>query len=387
MIIFALLSVAAIFLLLAAHPFFTYPLSLRVLRFVGFRARTPIIATASGEPQYPRFALCTCAYNEENVIRAKVENMIALAATVPNTDVLVYVDGSSDETGNILTAFSRQITVIQSSERQGKTHGMNELVARTTASVLVFSDANVRLDLAVLKRLSEYFLNPNVGCVCGNLIYTNDSESTTAQVGSLYWRGEQAIKRLESTWGRVMGADGSLFAVRAKSYRKPPSNLIDDFYVSLKVLLSGDDVIQVDDVIAYERSATRSAEELLRKARIACQAFNVHRALWPEISRMPASTIYMYISHKLLRWLSVFFLVMSGTLAFMALCIAGHARGASIAVCVAGGAIAAGWRWQIRPLSQIADMLLALAGTGYGVIQSFRGTSYRTWEPAASIRE
>lgn len=362
-------------------------MSLRVWRYIGFRGKTPAIPDAYAPSQDLRFALCTCAYNEESVIRAKAENLIALAGTAPNTDVLVYVDGCSDETGTILKSFSRQITVVHSSERHGKTHGMNQLVDLTTASVLVFSDANVRLDLGVLKRLGEHFSNPRVGCVCGNLIYTNESESTTAQIGSVYWKGEQTIKQLESIWGQVIGADGSLFAVRANAYRRPPSHLIDDFYVSLGVLLSGYHVIQVGNVVAYERSATRSQEEFYRKARIACQAVNVHRALWPEISRMPILTLYMYISHKVLRWLCVYFMGSSAILIFIGLCFAGHATAASITACATGGAIVAGWRWKIRPVSQIADILLALVGTGYGVIQSFRGNNYRTWEPAASIRQ
>jgi len=61
-----------------------------------------------------------------------------------------------------------------------------------------------------------HFADPRIGCVCGHLIYTNRDANVTAQIGSLYWRSEELIKRLETRTGSVMGADGSLFAVRRR---------------------------------------------------------------------------------------------------------------------------------------------------------------------------
>ena len=43
-----------------------------------------------------RVALCVCAYNEEEVIRAKVQNMLAMRDAVPDLQILVYVDAASD---------------------------------------------------------------------------------------------------------------------------------------------------------------------------------------------------------------------------------------------------------------------------------------------------
>ena len=52
-----------------------------------------------------------------------------------------------------------------------------------------------------------------------------------------------------------------------------------------------------------ERSASSWREEYRRKVRIACQAWNVHRALWPELKRAPPLKLYGYVSHRLLKWL------------------------------------------------------------------------------------
>ena len=53
-----------------------------------------------------------------------------------------------------------------------------------------------------------------------------------------------------------------------------------------------------------------------RKIRIACQAFNVHRLLWPQNPPAGALDRYKYVSHKLLRWFSIY------TLAGAVLCLA-----------------------------------------------------------------
>ena len=36
--------------------------------------------------------------------------------------------------------------------------------------------------------------------------------------------------------------------------------------------------------------------------------------------------------------------------------------------------------------AQIADLLLAMLGTGLGVLRSMRGERFQTWTPASSIR-
>ena len=91
----------------------------------------------------------------------------------------------------------------------------------------------------MLDKLRRTFEDPEIGCVCGNLIYTNGKDSVTASTGSLYWRLEEGIKRLEQETGSVMGADGSLFAIRRSLHQAPPDHIIDDMFVSFWVLIQG----------------------------------------------------------------------------------------------------------------------------------------------------
>jgi cellulose synthase/poly-beta-1,6-N-acetylglucosamine synthase-like glycosyltransferase len=381
-----LFSIGVLALLFALHPFVTYPLSLLAWRRWSGRAEAGAPARTT-QPSALRFAVCTCAYNEARVIEAKLENLLALRDDHPDLEILVYVDQSSDATAEICRRYADRITLHVAAQRTGKTHGMNLLVARTNADVVVFSDANVMLDPNVLLRLEDHFADARVGCVCGNLVYTNADASTTARSGSLYWRFEEWVKRLETDTGSVMGADGSLFAIRRALHEPPPDHIIDDMYVSFMVLCSGHRVVQAQDVRAYEESVTAMGEEFRRKVRIACQAFNVHRLMWPRLKQLSAGSLYKYVSHKLLRWFTIYLLA----LAFVAFMGAALAAGAfEVAALMAIVPLALwlfGHRWPVQPFAQLFDILSAFAGAGLGVWRSLLGEVYQTWNPAASIRK
>lgn len=369
-------------LFLALHPFLTYPLSLLVLRRVHHRPlRQPETPAAES------FAVCVCAYNEEGVIREKAENLLAVKRSIPGLEVFVYVDAASDGTAAILREFEDQFTVHVSPERHGKTYGMNLLVAKATASIVIFTDANVMLDVETLPLLRRYFADPEVGCVCGHLIYTNARDSVTAATGSLYWRLEEKIKQLESETGSLMGADGSIFAIRRRLHHPPPDNIIDDMFVSFNILCDGYRIVRAPEVKAYEDSVTSPKEEFRRKVRIACQAFNVHKLLWKRLRRLGPLDLYKYISHKLLRWMALYTLALAVLLIEAAIVLAGQPVAALVLAILGAIGLWVGRTFQVTPLSQIWDILTAFAGTGLGVWRSLRGEKFQTWTPAASIRK
>jgi cellulose synthase/poly-beta-1,6-N-acetylglucosamine synthase-like glycosyltransferase len=382
-----LFVIACIFFACAAHPFSSYPLSLLAIN--ARRRGAPKGAAASARNLGPvRFAICTSAYNEEKVIGAKLRNLLEVKAASPYpVELLLYIDAASDSTAQIAAQFSEQVTVINGATRHGKTHGMNRLVERTQADLIVFTDANVMLDPNLLDHLAPYFDDGRVGCVCGNLNYVNARDSVTASTGSLYWRLEEFVKREESKLGSVMGADGSLFAMRRSLHQPPPDHLIDDMYVSLHVLCSGYRVVQASDVKAYEDSVSVAAEEFNRKVRIACQAFNVHRVIWPALARCGLVTRYMYVSHKLMRWFSIYFLVASALCFAAGLVAAGQGSLALFLAVLCGFALYVGARFRVTPLTQLVDVLSALLGAGLGIWNSLRGQVYQTWKPAASVRK
>src|SRR5260370_40899875 len=72
---------------------------------------------------------------------------------------------------------------------------MNLLASKAQAPILIFTDAIVIMDMECVRDFKRYFADPEIGCVCGNLVYTNDDASATASSGSAYWRVGGALKK------------------------------------------------------------------------------------------------------------------------------------------------------------------------------------------------
>lgn len=379
---FLLFLLSGLCAFLVVHPFVTYPLTLKLLRRRVHRPLKPVT-----NPPAETFAICVCAYNEAAVIREKAENLRALQRALPGLEVLIYVDAASDKTAEILSDYKDHFFLHISPERHGKTHGMNLLVAQAKASVIVFSDANVMIDPGSLEALRPYFADPEVGCVCGHLRYVNAGESVTAATGSLYWKLEEHIKQLETETGSLMGADGSIFAIRRHLHHPPPDDIIDDMFVSFSILCDGYRIVRAPDVTASEESVTASREEFRRKIRIACQAFNVHRLLRPRLRTLGMLDRYKYVSHKLMRWFAIYWLALAVVLFEASLWAAGYPLAGLALIGLGVLGLWGGDRLRVSPVPQIVDILLAFLGTGLGVWRSLHGERFQTWAPAQSIRD
>lgn len=380
---------AGFLFLVALHPFVFYPLSLRIARMIRHRPvnHAALASTATDDTAPLSYAVCVCAYNESAIIRTTIENLIALRATTPDLQILLHVDGNADGTADIAREYADQIDLIVSPERKGKTFGMNRLLSVARADIVLFTDATVSIDPRAIVNLAKYFQDPAVGCVAGHLRYTNLDETPTAFVGSFYWRLEEGIKQLESDTGSIMGADGSIYAIRRELFTPVPEDMIDDMYISLRVLCDGYRIVRAPDVYAYEKSVTDSREEFRRKIRIACQAFAAHNFLRPALAQLGPLDRYKYVSHKLIRWFTAY------TLAAAALLfIVGVGLTWGLIPAVAGTAAALvllglGYWVGLRPVTMITDILVSFLATAIGVWKAGTGHRIRTWEPASSIRK
>lgn len=381
----SVLAAAGILIVLfAIWPFGPYQLSLLAARSF---YRFPRVQVPTKPSQAETFAICLCVYNEAAVIRDKLEDMLRLREAAGDLDIAVYVDAAYDGTAEIVKEYASRIRAVVSPERRGKTYGMNLLVGETAASIIMFTDANVRVDPAAVQVLQRYFADPAVGCVCSDLRYVNAGASATASVGSAFWSFNEWSKGLETATGSVIGADGSLFAIRRRLHCPVPKGLFDDIYVSLCILLGGARVVRAPELKAYESHATSAGDEFQRKARIACECMAVHFELWSRIRRLDWWHLYKYLGHRLLRWIGGYLLLAAAACLFVAasLKIGFAAVGLSALLACLFWAAALSLR---LPLAGAAwNILLAFAGNALGVWRACRGVRAVTWEPPLSARQ
>ncbi|MDH3604875.1 MAG: glycosyltransferase, partial [Candidatus Tectomicrobia bacterium] len=154
--------------------------------------------TRHDETYLPTVSLVIAAYNEEKVLREKLENSLALDYPEDKLEIVVASDGSTDLTNEIAASYaSRGVRLHHVSPRGGKTRALNRVVPRTHGDILVLSDANTMYQPDAIRKLVRHFADPRVGAVSGDVRLV-DAAETHAHSEGLYYRYERWLQRMES---------------------------------------------------------------------------------------------------------------------------------------------------------------------------------------------
>jgi poly-beta-1,6-N-acetyl-D-glucosamine synthase len=297
MITAAILLLAGLFV----YPFLLYPAILRVLTL----RKTQRNSSPVERTDYPTLALLICALNEERIIGEKMENSLALEYPKDRLRILVVSDGSTDRTSEIVREYEQAgITLTERKERRGKIANLNEVIPTLEQEIVVLSDANVLYRSDALLRLVERFSDPSVGCVSGKVILKDTTEAldgSTKDYYSLEWFLQEQASILYS----MVGADGAMYAFHRELFRPCPNDtIIEDFVIPMAIIGQGRRVVLQPTALAWEKGSVSLHEEYRRKVRIAAGAMQalIRGDGWPRNGDPRLWLIF--ISHKLLRWMS-----------------------------------------------------------------------------------
>ncbi len=286
-------------LMLLVYSYFIYPLILKILV-------NPQKIKLTTPDTLPSVNIIIAAYNEESCIKERIEN--ALAQDYQGTlQILVASDGSDDATGEIIESFiDKRVKAYNFPENRGKISVLNDLVKKSSADILVFTDANTDFNKDVVTILVNSF-NDKVGVVSGELIL--ETEDGNQNLDGLYWRYEQFLKKCESQLGSLLGANGAIYAMRRELYLPLPTDtIVDDFCIVMNVKKQGYDVLYNDTAIATEEVAPSLSDEYGRRVRIGIGNYKAFFAnLW-ALSPAQGILSWCYWSHKVLRWFAPHFM-------------------------------------------------------------------------------
>lgn len=257
------------------------------------------------ESQFPDVTLMICAFNEEEIIKEKMENIRQLDYPKDKLCVMWVTDGSSDHSNELLSEYGDEITLVFSPERRGKAAAMQHGLQVNKSEYVVFTDANTMLNPGSIKEIVRLFMREDVGCVSGEKRVAARHEGQAAAEGEgIYWKYESTLKRWDSALYSAMGAAGELFAVRMSVYEAAPSNaLLDDFMISMLILKKGYKIAYTSDAYAMEYGSANIKEESKRKRRIA--AGGLQSIWWLRSLMNPFKypiTSFLFVSHRVLRW-------------------------------------------------------------------------------------
>lgn len=251
----------------------------------------------------PEVTLFIAAYNEEDIVAAKMKNCHALSYPVDKLKIVWVTDGSNDHTNEYLKKYP-EVTVLFQPERRGKTAALNRGIQHVTTPYVVFTDANTMLNADAITEIVRQFSNPKVGCVAGEKrVETATAQGATAGEG-IYWKYESALKALDYRLYSAVGAAGELFAVRTELFEQmPPDTLLDDFILSLRIAQKGYKIAYCKEAYATETASLNMKEEEKRKIRIAAGGLQSVWRLRSLFNIFRYGTLsFQFISHRVLRW-------------------------------------------------------------------------------------
>ena len=126
----------------------------------------------------------------------------------------------------------------------------------------------------------------------------------------LYWAYETWVKSLESKCSSLLGANGSIFAMRKAAYYPINEKRGDDFELPVRAVLAGYAAILEPEAVSIEDVSTDTAAEFKRRVRIVSWNLASALILLKEAFRKRNwLLVYQLLSHKIMRWLVPFFMV------------------------------------------------------------------------------
>ena len=257
-------------------------------------------------PEYPinipKISLLIAAYNEQDVISAKLENVLALDYPIEKLQVIVAADGSSDDTSNIVSTYiKRGVELSYHPERRGKMAAINRAFPIAKNEIIVFSDANNIYSPKTLRELVKPFSDPRVGAVSGSKNLLDGGDALT-KADSLYWQYESFIKTQETRLGSCTGVSGEILAIRTNLFRAPPDWIInDDFYIAMSILKQGYKVVYAPDARSFEHSSLTEKDEATRRSRIVAGRYQTMLLAAQLLPWRSPILVWQVISHKMMR--------------------------------------------------------------------------------------
>ncbi|MBU1044920.1 MAG: glycosyltransferase family 2 protein [Candidatus Omnitrophica bacterium] len=259
---------------------------------------------------FPTVTLLIPAYNEQPVIKAKIENSLALEYPKDKLKIVIASE-STDNTNQLVSEYLDQGIVLHAfAQRRGKSRMLYDVVGKTTGEIIVFSDANAMYKPDVISKLVRNFNDRKIGGVLGSLIITNPDDSSISEGESVFKKYESILRKANTAVHSIIGADGTMLAIRRDLYKPISPERGDDFEIALRIRVQGYGMVFEPEAISYEKASVDFQAEIKRKRRIVSWFWKSALILLSEmVNPWQGFLIFQVISNKIMRWLSPVFLI------------------------------------------------------------------------------
>jgi cellulose synthase/poly-beta-1,6-N-acetylglucosamine synthase-like glycosyltransferase len=257
-------------------------------------------------PVTPPLSVIIVGHNEGATIGDKIRNTLAFDYPPDKLEIIVGSDGSTDNTSQVVQSFAAAgVKLVESGERRGKHYVEMEAMQIARGEIAVFTDASVRAECGVLRKMVSHFADPAIGCVSsvdGTLAAKRDWKAE-----HLYVSGEMELRRLETEVNSSVSLNGSLFAVRREICEGWHPEMSSDFFLALHAMERGYRSVIDPECFAWLGVVKSQKEELTRKIRTVVHGLVVFFSHLQLLNPFRYGLFsWQLISHKLFRWLLPF---------------------------------------------------------------------------------
>lgn len=124
--------------------------------------------------------------------------------TYQNFEIIIVDDGSDDDTpiiGNSLLKAGLIDVFLRNEVRGGKASAANLALRYSKGKYVVYLDADSSLDRNAIERIiTRFYLNPEIGCVGGNLKFRNAKESMAATLQAMGYLSSISVGRIVTSY-------------------------------------------------------------------------------------------------------------------------------------------------------------------------------------------
>lgn len=333
-------------------------------------------------PIEPFVSLLIPAYNEADVIEAKIRNSMASDYPAGRLEIVIASDGSTDSTVERARSLSDgdRIRVLMYPANRGKIPLLNDSVPALRGEIVVFSDAAALLYPDSIRQLVSNFADPAVGAVSGLYKVIKADESGEGKSEDFYWKYETFLKIQESELASVVGGHGHLHAIRKELYPYPPPGTInDDYVIPVSVLGKGYRAVYEPLAVVYEEAKEMSG--FGRRVRIMAGNLQQMREIGTLLHPLRPLPLFFFLSHKAGRLL-VPFAMIAGLVANLFLLDRPLYLGLFCMQTVFYLFALAGAVWQLKPKALTLPFYFTMinAAMFFGVYHALTGRRRMSWK-------
>lgn len=247
-IILASLMLAKYVIYLLLGPFYTAKETYRKIKFF-----------KNSQNYYPLVSVIIPARNEEVGIVKTIDSIIS--NSYQNIEIVVVDDGSVDNTSKIVKKYIETLNHSDNNkvhyfykENGGKGKALNYGINKTKGDIILTVDADSALESDAIENLVQYFKDPNISSVVGN-VKIADNNSFVGMIQKLEYLFGFYFKRSNAVMGAEYIAGGACAAFRKELFNEiglfDTTNKTEDIEMSMRIRLFGYKCTYAENVICY----------------------------------------------------------------------------------------------------------------------------------------